>query len=183
MPQNSKKQPAKNEKKPSKLKRLINSRRNGDKEADKVPAPDYEAIIANLRRENAKVINALGQVMQPRNEQRSILEESMEGDEEAKRTLLELVVDTPRHIKPSLSVINPRMRYLLSMFHVVNWLHIPEKDWPKDATTNRTLSIREIWLESFYDLGRSLDGKHLVRLTGIAENQNTGDDYENDATS
>lgn len=87
-----------------------------------------------------------------------------------KRDLMQQVIRPSRDIAPSLSNIGTHMVYLLPMLDVIKANYQKPEDRPKDDD-GKPLGFYEIWERSYYEHSKGKEGKHLVRLTGVAETQ------------
>jgi len=86
-----------------------------------------------------------------------------------RRDLLDKVVDPPQRIMPSLSNIPPLMAFLIPAMDVIKFNYIPRDQWPIDEETGRRMTLYDIWERSYYLNSLGKEGKHSIRMAGVAE--------------
>lgn len=104
-----------------------------------------------------------------RNEEQKRVQSSSTFTRQERRDLLDKVVDPPKRIMPSLSNIPPLMAFLIPAMDVIKHNYIPRDQWPIDEDTGRRMTLYDIWENSYYMNSLGKEGKHSIRMAGVAE--------------
>jgi len=100
---------------------------------------------------------------------------AMPMDPQSRVHLANLLVDTPEQAQRRMSRISRRQACLFPSFEIIGYSKTDEAYWPKhdDGTP---MTLREIWLNRALIYTQSIQGKHVDRISDLAEGQTGRDD-------